>query len=192
MRKRFRPIMATTWHKSFWRNICPLESSNLWPLFQSVITRKHEVPQSHILIIFIISSTCSLSSTTANIVIWKNILLSLHIKPGNKVSDLALMGHDNFVGFFLNNTFFSFLFSFFIFYLFFFYYYFLIGSDGPPYFSRIYWTTFIKIIFLQAWIFTRWFLHLNVAIYSRYQFFFWLWPNYRCQRNILRYSKGFW
>ena len=110
--------MATTWHKSFWRNICPLESSNLWPLFQSVITRKHEVPQSHILIIFIISSTCSLSSTTANIVIWKNFLLSLHIKPGNKVSDLALMGHDNFVGFFLNNTFFSFLFSFFIFYLF--------------------------------------------------------------------------
>ena len=46
---------------------------------------------------------------------------------------------------------------------------------------------------MPVWIFTRWFLHLTVAIYcSRYQFFFWLWSNYRCQRCILRYFKSFW
>ena len=44
---------------------------------------------------------------------------------------------------------------------------------------------------MSAWTFTRWFLHLTVATYcSWYQFFFWLWSNYWCQRCILRYFKG--
>ena len=46
---------------------------------------------------------------------------------------------------------------------------------------------------MPLWIFTQWFLHLTVATYcSRYQFFFWLWFNYWCQRFILRYFKAFW
>ena len=48
------------------------------------------------------------------------------------------MGHDNFVGFFLNNIFFicSIFLFFILFYIFLFLFY-LIGSDGPPYFSNL-------------------------------------------------------
>ena len=31
MQKHFRLIMTTIWYKSFWQNICLVESRNLWP-----------------------------------------------------------------------------------------------------------------------------------------------------------------
>ena len=65
MRKRFRPLMATKWNKVF-DKIFFLTPS---PLLQSAITRKGNVPQPHVLIFFLISSTFSISSATADLVI---------------------------------------------------------------------------------------------------------------------------
>ena len=78
MPKHFTPLIATIWNKCFWRNVCPVENRNLWPPpsspIQSAITRKREVPQPNVLIFFLISSTFSISSATANMVIsrWKS------------------------------------------------------------------------------------------------------------------------
>ena len=78
MPKHFKPLMATIWNKCFWRNVCPVENRNLWPPpsspIQSAITRKREVLQPNVLIFFLISSTFSISSATANMVIsrWKS------------------------------------------------------------------------------------------------------------------------
>ena len=96
MRKHFRLIMATIWYKSFWQNNCLVESRNLWPPppplpLQSARIGKREFPQPHRLIFFLISSTLSISSTTANIVIsrWK-------VFSGNpKILILWFMGHGN-------------------------------------------------------------------------------------------------
>ena len=81
MRKRFRPLMARIWNTRFWQNSCPVENTHLWQSpppptsHQSAIIRKREVPQPHVLIFFLISSTVSIRSATANIVIsrWKNL-----------------------------------------------------------------------------------------------------------------------
>ena len=70
MRKRFQLIMATIWFTIFWQNIC-LVTTPLPPL---IPFQKGEVPQPHVFIFFLITSTFSIISTTTNIVISRGIV----------------------------------------------------------------------------------------------------------------------
>ena len=83
----------------------------------------------------------------------KKILISLYGKPGNWVSDLALMGHDNFVGFFFWIMFFSFFQFYFHFYyfllflLFLFLFFFWLAAMGH---HRSVSCNFYKMFFVQG------------------------------------------
>ena len=58
MRKRFSTIMATIWFNSLLKYLSCRKLKCVTPL-QSVITRKREAPQPHVLIFFLISSIFS-------------------------------------------------------------------------------------------------------------------------------------
>ena len=69
MWKRSTLILVTISHKTFWLYICLIENNNLWTTLQSAITRKRDFPQPILPILSLISTTCSITSTIAYMVV---------------------------------------------------------------------------------------------------------------------------
>ena len=141
---------------------------------QSTITRKREVPQSNILVFSLISLTfsissiiyhsrgkvsrgnpkkslfCYIQSLVTKYQIWHPwalvILMFFIFLNRKKLSDLALISHDYFEGFFsfFNSLIYSFIYLFlYLFICLFIYLFIVVGSNRPPH-----WST--RTIFLQV------------------------------------------
>ena len=104
MRKDFRTIMTTIWYKSFWQNICPVENRILWPPSKRHNSKTWGSSTRYFSSSPSLSLSVPLSQEIKFLESIQKILILLYIEPGNQVSDLAFMGHSNFVFFFFLNN----------------------------------------------------------------------------------------